>query len=86
MKLFVLFVQRRESFPGEIGPEAVEICDEFTMDESPTWLEKERNAYLSKKSEFVAAEIVEISLSPMSVMLIQDRLTGRLQITGHVAE
>lgn len=35
MKIHVLFAQRKESYPGEYGPEVLLAWDEFSVDENP---------------------------------------------------
>ena len=37
MKAHLLVLHRKESYPGEFGPEILAVCDEFTMDENPQW-------------------------------------------------
>lgn len=35
MKLHVLFIQRKESYPGQYAPEARIVWDEYSRDENP---------------------------------------------------
>lgn len=39
MKLHVIFGQRKCRYDGEYAPEALDVADEYTMDENPAWLE-----------------------------------------------
>ena len=39
--IYVLFMQRRESYPGQYGPEVVCAIDEFCLDENPEGWEKQ---------------------------------------------
>ena len=38
MKLHIIFGQRKCLYIGEHAAEALEIADEYTMDENPAWL------------------------------------------------
>lgn len=84
MQLHVLFVQRACSYPGQYAPEAIEVCDENTMSDNPEWLNT-KLAEARKNSEFTAAEIVVVTLTPDAEKLIHYRLNGSLEVPGSVS-
>lgn len=64
MKLFVLFGQRVENYPGQYAPEALECIDEFGMEENPDWLEdKMKRARASNEYENLAIIPLEVDQS-----------------------
>lgn len=58
MKLHILFIQRNESYPGELAPEARIVWDEFAFDENPEQFEKECEQELLKLGPGIAAHRV----------------------------
>jgi hypothetical protein len=40
MDLFILFIQRKESYPGQYAPEALVVWDEHAMAENPEGFEE----------------------------------------------
>lgn len=81
MILYILFGQRKERYEGEYAPEALEVCDEYTMDENPAWL-GEKKAEYEKDSSFVALEVVEVDMGGKAQDAIRGRLVGRMTISA----
>lgn len=61
MKLFIIFGQRRERYEGEHAPEALEITDEFTMDENPDWINEKLEEHQANK-DFLSVKIIEVNI------------------------
>lgn len=83
MNLYVLFGQRKEDFPEQYAPEALEVMDQYAFDENAVWLDeklKEREA----SNEFVALKIVCLDLGDGSQKNIRELLVGMPTITGTV--
>ena len=83
-ELHIIFGQRKESYPGEHAPEALDIADECTMDENPEWL-LERQGYHQKDPSFESVKIVKIVVPLESIMSIL-RPAANPAIPGKVAE
>ncbi|NMY13739.1 MULTISPECIES: hypothetical protein [Pseudomonas] len=66
MKLFVLFGQRKCSYPGEYAMEALACMDENGQSDNPDYLEAEHAKY-EQSSEFDRLSIVELSVSEKDV-------------------
>ena len=69
MDIYVLFIQRKESYAGQYGIEALEVMDEYSYSDNPEYLDKE----LTKqrlKSDIAKAEIVKISVDEYAVTKI----------------
>lgn len=66
MKLYVIFAQRKCSYEGQYAPEALEIADENTMSDNPTWLPKKLDSYRNL-GEFLAVEtiVVDVPYEPI---------------------
>ena len=61
MKLHIIFGQRKCSYEGEYGPEALDVADEFTVEDNPDWLEKRLKEHRRDKSfESVAVLVVRV--------------------------
>jgi hypothetical protein len=72
MRVKLLFIQRREDYPGQFGPELLAAVDEFTDDENPEWFEGEKVNHLAAVgSDAVASAVVTIEVPVDQVM---DRL------------
>jgi len=67
--LYVIFGQRKEHYPGEYAPEALDVADECTMEENPEWL-LERLQEHRKVSDWEAVEVVKISVPLDPIMQI----------------
>lgn len=63
MELHILFGQRKESYPGEYGPEVLVCWDEFCIDENPEGfheaVEKARKEY---ESSFTSMRVVVVKV------------------------
>lgn len=66
MKLFVLFGQRKCSYPCEFAMEALACMDENGQSDNPDYLEGEHAKY-ELSSEFDRLSIVELSVSEKDV-------------------
>lgn len=84
MKLYVLFAQRKETYDGEYAPEALAVADEYTMDESPEWMERQIKEQVEVNSDFIAHTVVEIDLGDKALSKIRNRLIGNLKLPGEV--
>lgn len=85
MKLYVIFAQRKERYEGEYGVEALDVADEYTMDENSDWLYgklEERK----KDPDLVAVEIIEIDLGNGAQDAIREQLIGTITIKGSVVK
>lgn len=69
MKLYILFGQRIERYPGEYAPEALEVMDEYGMEESPEYLDDKMKEF-SKTEEFESLAIVPLAVDQSSIMKI----------------
>ena len=76
MKIYVLFGQRHENYPGELAPEALAVIDEFTHDENPQWMAVKQET-MDHVNEFVSTEVVAIDTGKDGFDEIKNRLAGR---------
>jgi hypothetical protein len=83
MILFVIFGQRKETYPGQYAPEALEVMDEYGMEDNPEWLEGKLDEH-KKDTSFVNVEIIEINLGSNGQEAIRERLSMPLKIEGTV--
>jgi len=83
MKLYVLFAQRVCSYPGEYAPEALEICDEYTMEVNSEWMQKEEQD-IRDNDEFTSCAVIEVDISSAGLEVIVNRLSGIDKISGKV--
>jgi hypothetical protein len=58
MDLHILFIQRKESYPGECAPEALVVWDEYSVDENPEGFENAIKLSLAGQGSDVAAHRV----------------------------
>jgi len=88
MKIYVLFTQREERYEDECAPEAMEVCDEFMMEENPEWMHDQLVEYQNKvndnKSDTIAARVIEIDLGEGSQEKIREILIGTPKIDGKI--
>lgn len=61
MKIYVLFAQRKCRYDGEYAPEALEVIDEFGMDENPEFLRIKQEEY-KNTNEFDSVVIIPINV------------------------
>ena len=83
MLLYVIFGQRRCRYEGEYAPEALEIVDEYTMEENPEWIETKKKEHAEDKS-FSNVEIVTIDLGKGSLDKISKILNQYPTVEGSV--
>jgi hypothetical protein len=73
MKIYVLFAQRKEQYPGQLGPELWAAIDEYGNDDNPGYIKNELTK-AKKQSDIINAKIFEIDLGPHSIQFIKDKL------------
>lgn len=66
MKLFVLFAQRKERYPGEYAPEALHCIDEYGNDDNPSFL-LDAKADAIATGEFSTVEIIALDFNGAKV-------------------
>jgi len=81
MKIYVLFGQRHENYPGELAPEALAVVDQFTHDENHQWME-DKQELMDSINEFVSTEVVAIDTGKEGFDEIKNRLNGRSPSIG----
>lgn len=70
MKIFVLFAQRKERYPGEYPPEAKAVMDEFGMDEIPEYMDRKiADAKANDDLESVALIPMEVDMDKIMALL-----------------
>jgi hypothetical protein len=63
MDLHVLFMQRKERYEGEFGPEALTVWDEFSVDENPEGFDEDVEAQKKDHAEAAAGfALVKITI------------------------
>lgn len=72
MRIKVLFIQRREDYPGQLGPELLAAVDEFSDSDNPKWFEEEKRKQLAAVGDDVAASAV------MTINIPIDQVLNRL--------
>lgn len=85
MKLYVIFAQRKERYEGEYAPEALELMDEYGVEENGAWLATKLEEH-RKNSDLAAVEIVAIDLGSTAQAKIKEKLIGTLELKGTVEE
>ena len=85
MILYTLFVQRKSDYPGEFAPEAIEICDEHTMDENPEWMEEKIKEAI-EYDEFSSHAIIKIEISQEGMSAIDNILNGNTIVSGTITQ
>lgn len=81
MKLHILFGQRKEDYPGQYAPEALEVMDEYGYDENGEWLQNKLEEYWGH-NEFVSLKIIEVDVG--STEALRGLLVGTPSIQGKV--
>lgn len=84
MKIRVLFMQRKESYEGEYGPEVLSAIDEFTYDENPGHWHAEVQLLKDQYDEEALA--FEEILVDVDQGEIRRRLLGQSTIRGKVVQ
>lgn len=83
MNLHVLFIQRKENYEGQYAPEALVVCDEYTMEENPQVFEKECAEALAKQGGVVASKVILVAVDQAE---IRRQLLGIPKVKGTVVE
>lgn len=66
MKLYVMFGQREESYPGQHGPEALDfVWDEYCVDENPDGFEQacKEAEEKAKKDGFLRTKLIVVNVN-----------------------
>lgn len=69
MKLFVLFAQRKERYPGEFAPEAMAVMDEFGMDEIPEYMDQ-KIAEAKKNDDLESVVLIPMEVDRDAIMAL----------------
>ena len=80
--LHILFAQRAERYPGEYAPEALEVADEYAMEENPEWMD-ERVASHRATGEFESLAVVPVSV-PYEAITAKLRPGAQVPVPGTV--
>lgn len=83
MKIYVLFGQRKEDYPEQCAPEALEVMDEFSYNENGEWLHEKQQEH-EKNPDLVALRIVEVDLGSGTQSKIRELLVGILTLKGEL--
>lgn len=67
MKLLVIVGQRKERYPGEYAPEALDVIDEVGNDENPDYIIEKKKA-AEDSGDFEAVVVLAIALDGSRVM------------------
>ena len=82
MKLYVVFAQREERYPGQYAPEAIAVADEYTNEDNPEYIKNE----LKKAGDsFIAADIFEVEIGGAEDA-IRTRLLDPMNLKGTLKE
>jgi len=82
MKLYILFGQRECRYDGEFAPEALEVVDEYTMDENPEWFKEKKKEYRSN-SFFSSVKEIVVNVSEAEIDKI---LNGFPEVKGEIEQ
>lgn len=69
MLLHVLMGQRKESYPGEYGPEALAVIDEFGQSDNPDYMAGELAKYRAT-DEFEGIAVIDLEVSQSAILAI----------------
>jgi hypothetical protein len=83
VKIYALYVQRKESYEGEYAPELIDSVDDYTNDVNPDYIQGKLNE-AKDNSEYVSAEIFEIELPSASEVIIREKLKTVTSIKGNL--
>ena len=67
MKIHILFGLRKQSYPGQYAPEALEVMDEYAMDDNLDYL-KDKSEEYKKSDEFQSLRIFEIKVDQNRIL------------------
>lgn len=82
MDLHVLMAQRKESYPGEYGPEALACMTEYGYSDNPEWLNNKK-AEARATGEFESVEIVRLAVDEKAIMRILRPVAAPIPATVH---
>jgi len=79
MKLHIIFGQRKCRYTGEYAPEALDIADEYTMEENPDWLYNKMEDH-RKGGSFESVRIIIVKVGDDKI----DKAFATPEIDGEV--
>lgn len=79
MKLYIIFGQRIERYPGQYAPEALEVMDEYGMEENGEWLQKKLEEH-RKNADFVKVDIFCVELPRGTQAHVRQHLLGEIKL------
>jgi hypothetical protein len=83
MILNILFGQRKCRYDGEFAPEALEIADEFTMEENHEWIrEREKLHKFNGEFEAVGILVVRVDDEAINKCLFPDKVVVDGDVVG----
>lgn len=85
MNLYVLFMQRKEQYEGEFGPEALACIDEYVLDDggSAWWQKTIAEKKASHRDEAAGFAIVKIDIPAMEIRKL---CLGEATIKGEIVK
>lgn len=69
MLVLVLFGQRKETYPGEYGPECLAVMSGYDNDENPGYLRQEQAKH-EESGEFEALHVIPLNVVEARIMEI----------------
>lgn len=84
MKLTVLFIQRKEQYPGQRLPEALAIVDEGTMEENPEWWPKEVQRQLKDVGYNIDGTSDIVGFTEVSFSVSEERIRDLIYRPPHI--
>lgn len=73
MDLHVLFIQAKESYPGQFAPEAALVIDEYSLAEDPEGFEGQVEAMLASYGDVAAHAVVRIRVDQDKIRELLDK-------------
>lgn len=84
MDLFILFIQRKESYEGEYAPEALVVWDEFAMDENPEGFEEVcKKELVANGDQVMAHKVIRVRVDGDKIRKL---LVGTSVLNGEIVE
>lgn len=85
MIVYIIFVQRRERYPGEHAPEALECQDQFGREENPDFLD-EKMAEYRKDEDLLSVKLVPVVVSDAKLdeilAVASPHIEGKIDTSG----
>ena len=69
MILHILMGQRKESYPGQYGPEALAVMDEHGQSDNPDYLAEEKAKHVHS-GEFESLAVIDFKTSHEAIMAV----------------